>query len=128
MEKYTFKKAERLKSRKIIERIFNREGHSLVTFPILTVWLETPLSSNFPAQATFSVSKKKFKKAVQRNRIKRLMREAYRLNKSKFYESLSAKEKQVAVMFVYIAKEEMTFEEIESKMKQGLKRLRRNIK
>ena len=128
MEKYTFKKAERLKSRKIIERIFNREGHSLVTFPILTVWLETPLNSNFPAQATFSVSKKKFKKAVQRNRIKRLMREAYRLNKSKFYESLSAKEKQVAVMFVYIAKEEMTFEEIESKMKQGLKRLRRNIK
>ena len=128
MEKYTFKKAERLKSRKIIERIFNREGHSLVTFPILTVWLETSLNSNFPAQATFSVSKKKFKKAVQRNRIKRLMREAYRLNKSKFYESLSAKEKQVAVMFVYIAKEEMTFEEIESKMKQCLKRLRRNIK
>ena len=128
MEKYTFKKAERLKSRKIIERIFNREGHSLVTFPILTVWLETSLNSNFPAQATFSVSKKKFKKAVQRNRIKRLMREAYRLNKSKFYESLSSKEKQVAVMFVYIAKEEVTFEEIESKMKQGLKRLRRNIK
>ena len=128
MKKYTFKKTERLKSRKIIERIFNREGHSLVTFPILTIWLETPLNSDSPAQATFSVSKKKFKKAVQRNRIKRLMREAYRLNKPKFYESLSAKEKQIAVMFVYIAKEEMTFEEIESKMKQCLKRLRRNIK
>lgn len=128
MKKYTFKKSERLKSRKIIERIFNREGKSFSVYPILTVWLETPLNSEFPAQVTFSVSKKKFKKAVQRNRIKRLMREAYRLNKPKFYESLQAKEKQVAIIFVYLAKEELDFQTIEAKMKQSLKRLRRNLK
>ncbi|MGB1120946.1 MAG: ribonuclease P protein component [Saprospiraceae bacterium] len=128
MKKYTFKKSERLKSRKIIERIFNREGQSFATYPILTIWLETPLNTDFPAQVTFSVSKKKFKKAVQRNRIKRLMREAYRLNKPKFYESLQVKEKQVAVIFVYIAKEELAFEVVEAKMKQSLKRLRRNLK
>lgn len=128
MKKYTFKKSERLKSRKIIERIFNREGQSFATYPILTVWLETPLNSEFPAQVTFSVSKKKFKKAVQRNRIKRLMREAYRLNKPKFYDSLQAKEKQIAIIFVYIAKEELDFNTVEAKMKQSLKRLRRNLK
>ena len=62
------------------------------------------------------------------NRIKRLMREAYRLNKPKFYESLQAKEKQVAIIFVYLAKEELDFQTIEAKMKQSLKRLRRNLK
>ncbi len=127
MKKYTFKKSERLKSRKIIERLFNREGQSFATYPILTVWLETALGSDFPAQVTFSVSKRKFKKAVQRNRIKRLMREAYRLNKPKFYDSLISKNKQVAVIFVYIAREELDFLEIESKMKQSLKCLRRNL-
>lgn len=128
MERFTFKKSERLKSRKIIERIFNREGQSFANYPILTTWLETPLKSDFPAKVTFSVSKKKFKKAVQRNRIKRLMREAYRLNKPKFYQSLESNEKQVAIIFIYIAKEELDFKTIEAKMKQSLKRLRRKIK
>lgn len=127
MEKYTFKKSERLKSRKIIDRIFNREGKSFSTFPFRVVWLETPLNSEFPAQATFSVSKKKFKKAVHRNRIKRLMREAYRLNKPKFYASLMAQEKQGAIMFIYVANEERPFEEMNTKMKQALKRLRRIV-
>ncbi len=127
MKKYTFKKSERLKSQKVITRIFNREGKSFSVFPIRVIWLETPIDSVFPAQATFSVSKKKFKKAVDRNRIKRLMREAYRLNKSKFYESLIAQEKHGAIMFIYLANEILDFETLESKMKQTLKRLRRTV-
>lgn len=127
MKEYTFKKSERLKSRKIIERIFNREGKSFANFPLRVILLETPLDTEFPAQVTFSVSKRKFKKAVQRNRIKRLMREAYRLNKPKFYESLKAQDKQVAIMFIYLANEELPYKEIEVKMKQSLKRLRRIV-
>lgn len=127
MKEYTFKKSERLKSRKIIERIFNREGKSFANFPLRVILLETPLNTEFPAQVTFSVSKRKFKKAVQRNRIKRLMREAYRLNKPKFYESLKAQDKQVAIMFIYLANEELPYKEIEVKMKQSLKRLRRIV-
>lgn len=127
MEKNTFNKSERLKSRKIIERIFNREGKSFSNYPLRVTWLETPLDTTFPVQITFSVSKKKFKKAVHRNRIKRLMREAYRLNKTKFYASLSAQEKQGAIIIIYTANEELPFHEIESKMKQALKRLRRIV-
>jgi len=127
MQKLTFKKGEKLKSQKIIDRIFNREGQSFANFPIRVIYLETPLNSDFPAQVTFSVPKRKFKKAVDRNRIKRLMREAYRLNKPKFYDSLIAKEKQVAVLFLYVANEEVDYQFIESKMKQALKRLRRSV-
>jgi len=127
MEKKTFDTSERLKSRKIIERIFNREGKSFSNYPLRVIWLETPLDTTFPVQITFSVSKKKFKKAVNRNRIKRLMREAYRLNKAKLYASLSAQEKQGAIIIIYAANEELSFQEIESKMKQALKRLRRIV-
>jgi len=127
MQKLTFKKGEKLKSQKIIDRIFNREGQSFANYPIRVIYLQTPLNADYPAQVTFSVPKRKFKKAVDRNRIKRLMREAYRLNKPKLYASLTAQEKQVAVLFLYVANEELDYQFIESKMKQALKRLRRSV-
>jgi ribonuclease P protein component len=122
---YTLNKAEKLKSRAVIERLFNREGKSFALFPLRVIWLETPLDTEIPVQVAFSVPKKRFKKAVERNRIKRLMREAYRLNKPKFHASLLAQDKQGAVMFLFTGTEIPDFEALSEKMQQILKRLRR---
>lgn len=102
--KNTFGREEKLKSKKIIEQVFkqgksfSKNGFTLVYFPV-------NLASFYPAQAGFTVSKVNFKRAVDRNRIKRLMREAYRLNKISLYQSLTASKQQIALMLIYKGKE-----------------------
>ena len=100
---------EKLKSKKTIDKLFN-EGKSVSQNGFTLVYLTGPLNTFYPAQAGFSVPKKSFKHAVDRNRIKRLMREAYRLNKKTFYEKLLGPKQQMAIMFVYKGKELPTLE------------------
>ena len=102
--KNTFGKDEKLKSKKIIDQLF-KEGKSVSTNGFTLVYLVKPLTTFYPVQAGFSVPKRNFKHAVDRNRIKRLMREAYRLNKTPLYEKLMERKEQVAMMFVYKGKE-----------------------
>jgi ribonuclease P protein component len=70
-----------------------------------------------------SVPKKRFKHAVKRNRLKRLMREAYRLNKQILIEKLNEKELQIKIAFNYVSEEEMNFALIEKKMIEALHKL-----
>ena len=70
-----------------------------------------------------SVSKRNFKKAVDSNRIKRLAREAYRLQKKSIYDALSTQEQSCALMFLYVAREEMKYSEIEKGIRKGLVKL-----
>lgn len=117
---FSFNKAERLCSKKIMDKLFT-EGKTIFVFPVKIVYLETSLFSNFPVQAAFTVGKRNFKRAVQRNLIKRRMREAYRLNKHKIYVDIG--EKQVAVFFIYTGKTISEYKQIESSVKKGLKKL-----
>jgi ribonuclease P protein component len=117
---FSFQKAERLCSKKIMDKLFE-EGKTIFVFPIKIVYLETKLPSIFPVQAAFTVGKRNFKRAVQRNLIKRRMREAYRLNKSKVYEKMG--EKQVAVFFIFTGKTIADYKQIETAMKKGMKKL-----
>ena len=123
MPSYTFKKGERLKSKKIIGRLFNREGSSFAVFPLRVIFLETKLDSPFPAQFTVSVPRRAFKKAVHRNRIRRRIKEAYRLQKDMIYEKLEEKDKQMAIMIVYTAKKPLPYKTIQTKMNLLLEKL-----
>ncbi len=117
---FSFKKEERLTSKKAIDKLFS-EGNSFLSFPLKVIFSETSLPSKYPAQAAFSVGKRNFKLAVHRNLIKRKMRETYRLNKFQLYNALI--DKQMAVFFIYIGKEIPNYEQINTAMKKGIKKL-----
>lgn len=114
--KYTLGKEERLKSRKIIGRLYE-EGKVIKAFPLRMVYLQTAHTSDFPCQVGVSVAKRNFKKAVDRNRIKRLLRENYRLQKYTVY---SAVEKPYVFMISYLARDIWKYEDIEAKMNKLL--------
>jgi len=104
VKKFTLKKDERLKRRKIIEQLFS-EGRSVAVFPIRVQYKTYDKVLTNPLQAGFSASTRNFKRAVDRNRIKRLMREAYRLQKNTLQEALQTKQQQLALFFIYTGKE-----------------------
>lgn len=114
--KHTFGKQEKLKSRKLIGRLFE-EGKSVKKFPIRLIYLQTEQASDFPMQASFSVPKRNFKKAVDRNRIKRLLREAYRHEKQGLYNSVKTNH---VFMITFIGKKEPTYLELEQKIQETL--------
>ena len=115
--KHTLGKEERLKSKKLIEKLY-KEGNSVKTFPLRMLFIQTDHTSNFPAQVGVSVPKRNFKRAVDRNRIKRLMRESYRLQKEIVYNNL---EKPHVFMISYLGREEWKYEDLYPKMEKLLK-------
>jgi ribonuclease P protein component len=107
---YTFSKEERLSHRDTISLLFSRKGKSLSRGPILLAYLETELPTSFPAQVLVSVGKKRFKRAVIRNRIKRKIKESYRLQKHQLYDVLQ--HKQLAILIIYTGKTEPNFSSV----------------
>jgi ribonuclease P protein component len=111
-------KTERLKSRKLIEKLFT-EGQSFAVYPLRLVYLKTELpEGSGTVHTAFSVSKKNFRSAVSRNRIRRQMREAYRLKK----EPLAHSPGQFAWIILYVAKEPLPYRQIEPAMELLIKK------
>ena len=102
--RYTLCKDERLSRRKLIEAL-HQEGKPLKTPAIILLYRMTEVPCEFPAQAMFSVSKRIFKRAHDRNRVKRLLREAYRKQKHIVYTSLQAIDKQATLHFIFTGKQ-----------------------
>lgn len=114
--RFTFRKHEKLKSRKLIGKLFE-EGKSVKKFPLRLVYLQTEHTSDSKIQAGFSVPKRNFKKAVDRNRIKRLMREAYRKQKPRLYDRV---QQPYIFMFTFMGSTEPTYLEVEQKIQKVL--------
>ena len=112
----TLGKQERLKSKKLIEKLY-AEGDSVKTFPLRMMYVQTAHTSDFPCQVGVSVAKKNYKLAVDRNRLKRLMRETYRLQKQIVYNNL---DKPYVFMISYIGREEIKYEDLYLKMEKLL--------
>ena len=124
-QRYTFKKEEKLKSRKTIEQLF-KEGKPFSNFPFRVIWKLNETGSA-ALQCGFAVSSRHFKKAVDRNRVKRLMREAYRLQKNELQVYLKIKNKHLAVFIIYLGNDLPTYELVFEKTGHALKRLLKMI-
>lgn len=111
--RFTFSKNEKLKSKKLIEKLFT-EGKSVTAYPIKLIYLQVEHNGKWPVQAGVSVPKRKIKLAVKRNRIKRLLRESYRLQKHLVYQKL---EDKYIFMFIYLDENEQNYVVLKDKMK-----------
>lgn len=119
----SYPKNQKLKSQKLIGRLF-AEGASLSQYPIKLIYLKTELPKSVRIQAGVAVPKRNFKSAVKRNRIKRLLREAYRLNNNEVFNNSAGR---FALLFLYLGKEMPSYPEIETAMKGVLAKFSRHV-
>jgi ribonuclease P protein component len=108
-------KAERLCARKAIDAVV-AQGHAVHEAPFRLVGSFMDLPTTYPAQIAFSVPKRYMPLAVQRNRMKRLMREAYRLHKHRWYQALDGKEHECAWLLIYQSRTPLPWAKVEGTM------------
>jgi len=118
----TFGKDERLHKKILIKKLFT-EGTSFYVYPFRMTTLHTDLSSVPPIQILISVPKQSFKNAIDRNLLKRRIREAYRKNKQVLYKSLQEKHVKILVCFTYNVKAILPYSVIQDKIIILLQRL-----
>ena len=120
---HTFKKEERLCNKELIDELFH-SGSSFLCYPFKVSWLYADELSVYPVKVLLSVSKKRFKRAVDRNLIKRRMREAYRLHKQQYlYVVLNNTGKKILLSLGYIGKDIAGYDLIGKKMLRLLTQL-----
>ncbi|WP_299108266.1 ribonuclease P protein component [uncultured Winogradskyella sp.] len=110
---FKYSKKDKLKSKKLIEQLFT-EGKAVTAYPLKLIYIKTDFEDGSQLKTGVSVSKRLHKTAVSRNQIKRLLREAYRLNKQLYFNNSSH---SFAFMILYLSKDGTTFDKLNHSMK-----------
>lgn len=133
MKENGFCKSERLNSKLVIDKLFAGGNSSNAVFPLRVVYMPMPaekapdMMQDVPASVLISVPKKRFHHAVDRNRMKRLVREAYRTNKSILWNALEGKDYKMAVAFVCITDKMPTYAQVNKAVTKALVRMAEKI-
>lgn len=123
-ERFTLSKEERICSKKLINELFTGNGRSMTAFPLRVVFMKRTIVDDQPCAAMLvSVPKRYFKHAVDRNRVKRQVREAFRRNKSIITQNLTDDHDAVAMAFVWLTDEKFPSSEVENRMVRLLTRI-----
>lgn len=122
VKQFTFRKAEHFCSKKEIDALFGQPHQSVRVFPVLAVFQEVDRTSGAPVQLLLSVSKRRFKRAVRRNRTKRLLREAYRRQKH-LLRYQPAPGRGLNVAFMWLSDALMTQAQVDAAVAQVLERM-----
>lgn len=123
MKSNSLHKSERLDKKKLIEKLFGGGARSFSVFPLRVVYLALDNVQDEHAAILVSVSKRRFKRAVKRNRVKRQIREAYRLNKQTLLQTLKEHNLHIAIAFIYLSDELTDSSLITERMKTALSRI-----
>lgn len=123
-ERFTLSKEERICSKKLINELFTGNGRSMTAFPLRVVFMKRTIVDDQPRAAMLvSVPKRYFKHAVDRNRVKRQVREAFRRNKSIITQNLTDDHEAVSMAFVWLTDEKFPSSEVENRMVRLLTRI-----
>lgn len=123
---YSFHKSERLCNKTLFEELI-ASGESFIKYPFRIVMKESSVKGEYPARMAISVSKKKFKRAVKRNRIKRLTREAYRQNKAELCQNLLSQNKTIDILFIYLDQQLPEYAKTEKAVQTALQRINKHF-
>ena len=121
--KYTLGKEERLKNNLSIQQLL-KHGMVISRFPLKLFWNYSPdPQQHFPVRAAISVPKRKFRKAVGRNLMKRRLREAYRLNKPVLYETLEQQQQKIQMVILLLSDEFIPYVRMEREVREIIRLL-----
>jgi ribonuclease P protein component len=123
---YIFKKQEKLCGEIAVTELFQR-GASFISYPVRVVWTADPAKEAPSMKVMMSVPKKKLKHAVDRNRVKRLLREAYRLNKDALIRQVVAQNLNVRMVMVWLPDEVLDFDKVQRKVQDALGKMQKLI-
>jgi ribonuclease P protein component len=120
---FTLGKEERLKSNLSIQELL-KQGKTISSYPLKMYWNFSPdMHQKYPARAAISVPKRKFRKAVDRNLMKRRIREAYRLNKHILYETLDQRQQKIQLIILLLSDEFIPYAQLEKGIRELLLKL-----